>query len=58
MDVLRYECLESGCGELITASDEDALIAAVNEHIGAAHGSFELEEVVLSNAVRVDSADA
>ena len=26
-----------GCGEELSASDEDALVTAVQEHIGAAH---------------------
>jgi Protein of unknown function (DUF1059) len=57
MHALRYQCLENDCGKVVTAPDEDALIAAVNEHVASEHGSFELEEVVLAGAVRVDAED-
>jgi hypothetical protein len=35
------------------APDDDALVAAANDHVAQAHGSFELEEVVLAAAENV-----
>ena len=52
--MLRWECLESGCEAVVTAGTEDELITKVNEHVGAEHGSYELEEVILAGAVEVD----
>jgi predicted small metal-binding protein len=46
----RWECLEPGCGETVTAPSDEELVAAVNEHVREAHGSYELEEVVLAAA--------
>jgi predicted small metal-binding protein len=53
----RWECLEARCNAIVTARDEDELIAKVNEHVGAAHGSYELEEVILAGAEDVDDGD-
>ena len=53
----RWECLEAGCETVVTAADEDELIAKVNEHVGAAHGSYELEEVILAGAEDLDDGD-
>jgi hypothetical protein len=53
----RWECLEAGCDAVVTAADDDDLIEKVNEHVGAAHGSYELEEVILAGAVDVDDGD-
>ena len=50
----RWECLEAGCGEILIAADEDELIEKVNAHVGEAHGSYELEDVILANAEEVD----
>jgi predicted small metal-binding protein len=50
----RWECLEAGCGEVVTAADDDELIEKVNAHVGEAHGSYELEDVILANAEDVD----
>jgi predicted small metal-binding protein len=50
---LRYECLDAGCGEVISAADPDALVAAVQEHMSSAHDSFELEDVILDTATEV-----
>jgi|GraSoiStandDraft_32_1057276.scaffolds.fasta_scaffold2820964_2 predicted small metal-binding protein len=46
----RWQCLEVGCGVTISAASDEELVAAVNEHVRAAHSSYELEEVVLANA--------
>ena len=54
MSALRWECLESGCGQIVTADGEDELIEKVNAHVGEAHGSYELDEVILANAEEVE----
>lgn len=51
----RWQCLEVDCGEFVTAEDDEALVDAVNEHVREAHGSYELEEMVL--AVAEDAPD-
>jgi len=53
----RWECLEAGCDAVVTAADDEELIAKVNEHVGAEHGSYELEEVILAGAEEVDGDD-
>ena len=45
-----WRCLEAGCDAVITAPDDEALVAAVNRHVGEEHQSFELEEVILDAA--------
>ena len=49
----QWECLEVGCGVFVTAASEDELVEAVNRHVGEAHGSYELEDVILAVAVDV-----
>jgi predicted small metal-binding protein len=46
----RWECLEVGCGAVITAGSDDELVEAANAHVGEAHGSYELEEMILAVA--------
>ena len=46
----RWECLEVGCGTTVTAPSDEELVAAVNAHVREAHGSYELEEIVLAAA--------
>ena len=46
----RWECLEVGCGQVVTAEDDGALVEAANAHVREAHGSYELEEVILAVA--------
>jgi len=45
-----WRCLDAGCEAVITAADDAQLVVAVNRHVGEAHGSFELEEVILDAA--------
>ncbi len=45
-----WRCLEAGCDEVVVAADDAQLVAAVNRHVGEAHGSFELEDVILDAA--------
>jgi predicted small metal-binding protein len=52
--VKRWECLEAGCSEVVRAADDDELIEKVNAHVDEAHGSYELEDVILANAEDVD----
>jgi hypothetical protein len=49
----RYECLDAGCGEVIVAADEAALIDAVQAHMAEAHDSFELEDVIVDTSTEV-----
>ena len=49
-----WRCLEAGCDVVVTADDDQQLVAAVNRHVAAAHDSFELEEVILDAAEDVD----
>ena len=53
----RWTCLEEGCGVTVTAADEDDLVEKVNAHVGEAHGSYELEDVILANAEEIDGDD-
>jgi predicted small metal-binding protein len=45
-----WRCLEAGCDVVVTAEDDQQLVAAVNRHVAEAHDSFELEEVILDAA--------
>ena len=45
-----WRCLEVGCDAVITAEDDEQLVAAVNLHVAEAHDSFELEDVILDAA--------
>ena len=49
----RWECLEVGCGEVVTAGSDDHLVADAQAHVREAHGSLELEEVILAGAEEV-----
>lgn len=53
----RWTCLEVDCGFSVTAADDDALVEAANAHVGEAHGSYELEDVVLAAAEDVTGDD-
>ena len=46
----QWQCLEVGCGAVITADSDDDLVEAANAHVGKAHGSYELEEIILAAA--------
>ena len=46
----RWECLEAGCGFAAAAASDDELVAAAQAHVREAHGSIELEEVILAGA--------
>jgi hypothetical protein len=51
-----WRCLEAGCDEVVTAEDDERLVAAANRHVADAHDSFELEEVILDAAEDVPDA--
>lgn len=53
----RYECLDAGCGEVIVAADEAALIEAVQAHMAEAHDSFELEDVIVDTSTEVNGEE-
>jgi predicted small metal-binding protein len=46
----QFQCLEVGCGELVRAGSDEELVEAVNAHVREAHGSYELEEMILAVA--------
>jgi predicted small metal-binding protein len=46
----RWECLEVGCGAVLAAGTDEELVEAANAHVGEAHGSYELEEMILAVA--------
>ena len=48
-----YECLEPGCGWTTTCATEPELVEAVSDHMASAHDTFELEDVIIDNAVAV-----
>ena len=50
----QYECLEAGCGAILVAADEEALVEAVQRHMADLHGSFELEDVIIDMSTEVD----
>ena len=43
----RWQCLDVGCGVVVSAGSDDELVGAVNAHVREAHGSYELEEMIL-----------
>jgi predicted small metal-binding protein len=51
----RFVCLQAGCETTIEANSDDELIEAVQEHVAAAHDSFELEDFILAGATDADS---
>jgi predicted small metal-binding protein len=51
----QWQCLEIGCGEMVTAESDEELVEAVNAHVREAHGSYELEEMILAVAEDVPS---
>lgn len=56
--VKRFECAEHGCGTVVEAEGDNALLDKVQQHLAEAHDSFELEEVILANATEVRSKQA
>ena len=50
----KYECLEAGCGEVVVAADEQALVEAVQRHMAQSHDSFELEDVIVDMSTEVE----
>ena len=50
----KYECLEAGCGEVVVAADEQALVEAVQRHMAERHDSFELEDVIVDMSTEVE----
>jgi len=54
----KWQCLEIGCGEVVTAESDDELVEAANAHVGEVHGSYELDEMILAVAEDVPSERA
>jgi predicted small metal-binding protein len=44
-----------GCRAVVSAESDEELVEAANEHVREAHGSYELEEMIL--AVAEDAPD-
>jgi len=53
----QYECLDAGCGAVIVAPDEAALVEAVHRHMTEEHGSFELDEVIIDMSTEVTETE-
>jgi predicted small metal-binding protein len=53
----RWDCLEVDCGFSVTELSEEELVASAQTHVREAHGSIELEEVILAGAEEVRDAD-
>jgi predicted small metal-binding protein len=51
----RWQCLDVGCGAVVSAGSDEELVEAANAHMREAHGSYELEEMIL--AVAEDAPD-
>ena len=51
----RWRCLDVGCGAVVSAASDDELVESANAHMREAHGSYELEEMIL--AVAEDAPD-
>jgi len=51
----RWQCLDVGCGAVVSAGSDGELVEAANAHVREAHGSYELEEMIL--AVAEDAPD-
>ncbi len=54
----RYECLDAGCGEVIVAADEAALVEAVQAHMADAHDSFELEDMIVDASTEITEEES
>ena len=54
----QWQCLEVGCGQVVTADSDEELVEAANDHVREAHGSYELEEVILAVAEDAPEKDA
>jgi predicted small metal-binding protein len=57
MTAKRWQCLEVGCGAVITAGSDDELVEAANGHVREAHSSYELEEMILAVAEDVPEGE-
>jgi predicted small metal-binding protein len=53
----QWQCLEIGCGEMISADSDEELVEAANAHVREAHGSYELEEMILAVAQDAPESD-
>ena len=53
----QYECLDAGCGAIIVAADEEALVEAVQRHMTEEHNSFELEDVIIDMSTEVEDGE-
>jgi predicted small metal-binding protein len=49
----RWQCLEVGCGAVVSGGSDEELVEAANAHVREAHESYELEEMILAAAEEV-----
>ena len=54
----RWQCLDVGCGAVVLAGSDEELVEAANAHMREAHGSYELEEMILAVAEDADDGAA
>ena len=54
----KYECLDAGCGAVIVAADQQALVEAVQSHMAEQHDSFELEDVIIDMSTEVKEEES
>lgn len=50
--VYVFECFQARCDQVFEADDEDTLVEVVSGHMNDAHDTFELEDVIVANAMR------
>lgn len=50
----KWTCMEHDCDTVVVADSIEELVAMVNAHVGEAHNSFELEEMIEDVAEDVD----
>jgi predicted small metal-binding protein len=53
----QYQCLDAGCGAMIVAPDDQALVEAVQRHMAEEHDSFELEDVIIDMSTEADGGE-
>lgn len=46
-----FECFQAHCNQVFEAAGEDNLVEIVTAHMSDAHDTFELEDVIMANAV-------
>ena len=50
----RYRCQEVDCDWTVTKENDEELVEAVQQHVGEAHESTEMEAVIIGNAEQIN----